>query len=117
MGGDILVSACIITYNQEKYIAQAIESVINQKCDFKFELIIGEDCSKDNTRAIVAAYAAKYPDIIVPVLQEKKMGASLNFNTCLMRSRGKYFSALEGDDYWTDSNKLQRQFDFMEANP
>lgn len=72
MGIDPVVSVCIITYNQEKYIAQAIESVLAQQCNFKYELIIGEDCSKDRTREIVRQYAEKYPDIIVPLLPEKK---------------------------------------------
>lgn len=117
MGIDPVVSVCIITYNQEKYIAQAIESVLAQQCNFKYELIIGEDCSKDRTREIVRQYAEKYPDIIVPLLPEKNLGPQGNSNNCFMHVRGKYFAFLEGDDFWTDTTKLQRQYDFMEAHP
>ncbi len=112
-----LVSVCTITYNHERYIAQAIEGVINQKCNFRFEMVIGEDGSKDKTRAIIEEYAAKYPDIIVPLFAEKNQGAKANATNSLMNCRGKYIAFLEGDDYWTDPTKLQRQFDFLEANP
>ncbi len=112
-----LVSVCTITYNHERYIAKAIEGVVNQQCNFKFEMVIGEDGSKDRTKAIIEEYAAKYPDIIVPLYAEKNQGAKANATNSLMHCRGKYIAFLEGDDYWTDPNKLQRQFDFLEANP
>ena len=112
-----LVSVCTITYNHERFIAKAIEGVVSQKCNFRFEMVIGEDGSKDRTREIVAEYAAKYPDIIVPLFAEKNLGAKANATNSLMNCRGKYIAFLEGDDYWTDPTKLQRQFDFMEANP
>ena len=112
-----LVSVCTITYNHEKFIADAIEGVVNQKCNFKFEMVIGEDGSKDRTRQIIEEYAAKYPDIIVPLYAEKNMGAKFNATNTLMHCRGKYIAFLEGDDFWTDPHKLQNQFDFMEANP
>jgi glycosyltransferase involved in cell wall biosynthesis len=112
-----IVSICTITYNHEKFIRKAIEGVVGQVCNFKFELVIGEDGSKDNTRQIIEEYAAKYPDIIVPLYAEKNMGAKANAVKSLMHCRGKYIAFLEGDDYWTDPNKLQKQFDFLEANP
>jgi glycosyltransferase involved in cell wall biosynthesis len=112
-----LVSVCMITYNHEKYIAQAIEGIVSQQCNFKFELIIGDDCSKDKTRDIIISYAEKYPDVIVTILPEKNMGATTNSSACLARATGKYVAFVEGDDYWQDMHKLQRQFDFMEANP
>ena len=112
-----IVSVCTITYNHEKFIRQAIEGVLSQKCNFKFEMVIGEDCSKDGTRKIIEEYAAKYPDIIVPLYEEKNIGAKLNATKTLEHCRGKYIAFLEGDDYWTDPFKLQKQFDFMEANP
>ncbi len=112
-----VVSVCTITYNHERYIAKAIEGVVNQKCNFTFEMVIGEDGSKDRTKAIIEEYAAKYPGIIVPLYAEKNQGAKLNATNSLMHCRGRYIAFLEGDDYWTDLNKLQRQFDFMETNP
>jgi len=112
-----VVSVCTITYNHERYIAQCIEGVVNQKCNFKFEMLIGEDVSKDKTRAIVEEYAARHPDIIVPLYAEKNQGAKANAAKTVTLARGKYIAFLEGDDYWTDLNKLQRQFDFLEANP
>ncbi len=112
-----LVSVCTITYNHENFIRRAIEGVVSQQCDFKFEMVIGEDGSKDRTKEIIEEYAAKYPDIIVPLYAEKNMGAKANAVNALMHCRGKYIAFLEGDDYWTDPNKLQMQFNFLEANP
>lgn len=113
----IMVSVCMITYNHEAYIAQAIESVLNQQCNFRFEFIIAEDCSKDNTRAIVGEYFERYPEIIVPVLPAVNQGAMKNFVNALTMCKGKYIAVLEGDDYWIDMQKLQKQVDFLEANP
>ncbi len=115
--GTPVVSVCMITYNHEKFIGQAIEGIVSQECNFKFEIVIGEDCSKDGTRKIIEDYTAKYPDILVPLYTEKNMGAKLNATRALTHCRGKYIAFLEGDDYWTDPLKLQKQFDFMEANP
>ena len=112
-----LVSVCTITYNHEKYIERAIQSVLEQQYDFRIEFIIGDDCSKDNTRDIIRKYHALHPDIIVPLFPEKNLGAKLNAIQCLQRCSGKYIAFLEGDDYWIDPNKIKRQADFMEAHP
>ena len=117
MDNKLLDSICTITYNQEKFIAKAIEGVVSQKCDFKFEMVIGEDGSTDKTREIIQSYADKYPDIIVPLFAVKNEGAKANAAKSLMACKGKYIAFLEGDDYWTDPYKLQKQFNFMEANP
>lgn len=111
-----LVSIVLITYNHEKFIAEAIESIIRQKCSFKIELLIAEDCSTDNTREIVVAYAKKYPDIIKVLKRDKNMGATKNLYDAYMKCSGKYIAQLEGDDYWTDTEKLQKQYDFLEKN-
>lgn len=111
------VSVCMITYNHEKFIAQAIESVLMQQTDFPFELIIGEDCSTDGTAAIVRDYAEKYPDIIVPIIRDKNIGARKNSIDILSRPRGEFVALLEGDDYWTDPLKLQKQIDFFNKHP
>ena len=112
----ITVSICMITYNHEPYIVEAIEGVLMQKTTFPIELVIGEDCSTDNTRKIVIEYAEKYPDKIRPILHEKNHGMMKNFIETTYAARGNYIALCEGDDYWIDSYKLQKQVDFLEAN-
>lgn len=112
-----LVSVKTITYNHEKYIAQCIEGILNQKTNFDFEYIIGEDCSTDKTMDVIQEYAAKYPDIIRVITSEQNVGATLNDQRTDDACRGKYVAFCEGDDYWTDPYKLQKQVDFLEANP
>ena len=121
----MVVSVVIITYNHEAYIAQAIEGALMQKTNFPFEIIIGEDESSDGTRAICQAYQKKYPDKIRLFLRSRKdviyIGGQATGRYNLMRSfevaQGKYVAFCEGDDYWTDPYKLQRQVDFLEKNP
>ncbi len=114
---NIMVSVSMITYNHEKFIAEAIEGVVMQKTDFPFELVIGEDCSTDQTRSICIAYQKKYPDIIRLRLPETNQGMMLNWINNISSGKGKYIALCDGDDYWSDPYKLQKQFDFMEANP
>lgn len=111
------LSICMITYNHEAFIAQAIESVLMQQTDFNYELVIGEDCSTDSTREIVVDYHKRYPDKIKLLLNENNLGAMQNFVQTIKACTGKYIALLEGDDYWTDPLKLQKQVDFLEANP
>lgn len=113
---DIIVSVDMITYNHEKFIVQAIEGVLMQKTNFRFELVIGEDCSTDRTREICIEYRNKYPDIIKLLLPEKNLGVRENGLATIRACRGKYIALCEGDDYWTDPYKLQKQVDFLEAN-
>lgn len=107
----------MITYNHEKYIVQSIDSVLMQRTNFDYEIVIGEDCSTDKTREIVLEYKAKYTGRIKLLLQEKNVGMMQNFIDTLRACNGKYIALLEGDDYWTDPLKLQKQMDFLEANP
>ena len=119
-----LVSVLIITYNHEKYIAKAIESVLMQNTDFGYEILIGEDDSSDNTRQICKEYAAKYPDEIRLFLNDRKNVIYIegqppgltNIVNLLKKASGKYIAICEGDDYWTDPHKLQKQVDFLEKN-
>ncbi len=113
--GDILVSVCVVTYNQENYIAECLESLINQKTNFKFEIIVGEDCSTDNTRDIVKKYAEKHPDIIVLLLHEKNIGPFHNVKKVYKEAKGKYIAHMDGDDFALPG-KLQKQFDILEQN-
>lgn len=111
-----LVSVVTSAYNLEKYIAKTIESVLSQKINFKLELVIGEDFSKDNTKQIILDYQEKYPEIIKVLLTDKNLGITPNFIRIHNACKGKYIALLDGDDYWTDENKLQKQIDFLENN-
>lgn len=112
-----LVNVWMVTYNHEQYIAQAIESVLMQQTTFPYKIIIGEDCSTDNTRAICTEYQKKYPDKIELLLHKKNLGSQKNSYVVHQACKAKYVAMLEGDDYWTDPLKLQTQVDFMENNP
>jgi len=114
---DVKVSVAMVTYNHEPFIAQAIESVLMQQTEFGVELLIGEDCSTDGTREIVAEYAGRHPERIRPLWHEHNVGAQANSIAVLNACRGQYIAALEGDDYWTGPLKLQKQVDFLEAHP
>jgi glycosyltransferase involved in cell wall biosynthesis len=112
-----LVSVFVIAYKHDKYIGQCLQSIVDQKTNFKFDVLVGEDCSPDNTRAICETYAEKYPDIIKLLPAEANMGAIKNGIRTFKACTGKYIAMCEGDDYWCDNTKLQLQTDFLEANP
>ena len=111
------VSIAMLAYNHEKYIVDAIESVLMQRTSYTYKIIIAEDFSTDNTRKIVLDYQKKYPKKIKLILQDKNVGANQNNVDLLTNLEGIYIAALEGDDYWTDPLKLQKQIDFLENNP
>ena len=113
---EVLVSICCITYNHEQYIKDALDSFIAQKVSFPYEIVISDDCSKDNTRSIIETYKAEYPSLIRDVSPIQNMGSQANFIYVLEQARGKYIAICEGDDYWTDPLKLQKQIDIMEAD-
>ncbi len=110
------LSICCITYNQEKFIAQALDGFLMQHTDFDFEIIVGDDCSTDNTAIICMEYQKKYPRRISLIRHKKNIGMMPNFIQTLSQCTGKYIALCEGDDYWCDENKLQKQVDFLEAN-
>lgn len=113
-----LVSVHMITYNHEPYIRQAIEGVLMQKTDFEFELVIGEDCSQDKTREICFEYQKKYPEKIrVLWWHENVSRLGGNGGRVTVRCRGELIAFCEGDDYWTDPLKLQKQVDVMRKYP
>jgi glycosyltransferase involved in cell wall biosynthesis len=112
-----LVSVCMVTYNHENYIAQAIEGVLQQQTTFPIELVVGEDCSTDRTREIVLKYQKKYPSIIRVITSERNVGARKNVYRTGKACRGKYIAICEGDDYWHVPHKLQKQLDYMESHP
>ena len=116
---DIKVSVCCITYNQEKYIEQAINSFLSQKTNFDFEIIIHDDASTDGTINILKKYQKKYPDKIILML-EKENQYSKCANSVLVKvldkAKGKYIALCDGDDFWCDDNKLQKQVDYMDLH-
>ncbi|MFV8366672.1 glycosyltransferase [Flavobacterium sp. XS1P27] len=115
---DITVSIFILTYNQEQFIAQTIESILLQKTNFSFQLVIGEDCSTDATRIICEKYARDFGGKIklLPSLK-KNIGLIANYMRTIKECDGKYIAICDGDDYWIDENKLQKQVDFLDKNP
>ena len=116
----LMVSISCFAYNQEPYIRQCLEGFVMQRTNFRFEAIVHDDASTDGTAAIIREYAEKYPDIIKPIYetenQYSKYDGSLN-RIMNAHMHGKYIAICEGDDYWTDPLKLQKQVDFLEANP
>lgn len=116
-----LVSIACVTYNHELYIAQAIESFLMQETTFPFEIIIHDDASTDETQSIIKKYAKRFPSIIKTILQTKNIWQnkriSPTFTIVFPCAKGKYIAWCEGDDYWTNPNKLQKQVEFLEANP
>ncbi len=121
---DIAVSICCLVYNHKDYIRQALDSFLMQKTNFKFEILINDDCSTDGSTEIIREYEAKYPDIIKPLYHEEnqyskstRTGNMMSILFNFPRVRGKYVAMCEGDDFWTDSHKLQKQFDIMERHP
>lgn len=111
------VSVHMTTYNHERFIKQAIESVLMQRVDFEYELVIGEDCSTDRTREFALQLQREYPGRIRLVLPERNLGMKSNFVRTLAACRGQYVALLERDDYWISSHKLQKQVDLMDAHP
>ena len=115
---ELMVSVVFIKYNHEKYVRKALMSVLQQETDFPFEVIVGEDCSTDNTRAILQEIKELYPEQVKLLFREKNLGRpTLNVYQTSMECKGKYVAYLEGDDYWTDTKKLQKQVDYLEAHP
>lgn len=112
------VSIVFITYNHEKYVERALRSVLEQETDFPFEVIVGEDCSTDSTRKIIHELQKEYPKQVKPLFREKNLGRpTKNVYETMMKCQGEYVAFLEGDDYWSDKHKLQKQVDFLEAHP
>lgn len=121
---NIAVSICCLAYNHKKYIRQALDSILMQKTNFKFEILINDDCSTDGTTEIIKEYEEKYPDIIKPLYHTEnqysksyRQGNMMSITFNFPRVSGKYTAMCEGDDFWTDEYKLQKQFDLMEAHP
>jgi glycosyltransferase involved in cell wall biosynthesis len=113
----VKLSVAMVTYNHEIFIRQAIESVLAQRVNFEFQVVVGEDCSTDATRSVLMELHDRYTERIVPVLQQQNIRMVRNLCSTLAACRGEYVAIIEGDDYWTSEDKLQKQVDFLDKHP
>lgn len=111
-----VVSIIVCTYNQEQYISQTLDSLVCQKCDFDFEVLVGEDCGTDSTRRICEEYAQKYPQVRL-LDRPHNLGKQKNFFNALTQCKGKYISMCDGDDFWQEPQMLQKEVDYLESHP
>lgn len=115
----IQVSILCMVYNHEKYLEECLNSLVNQKTNFDYEILVHDDCSTDNSKKIIEKYYKEYPNIIVPFYEKENQyskGVKINKEILIPKMRGKYFCFCEGDDFFIDENKLQKQYDFLENN-
>ncbi len=116
--GENKLSVVLITYNHEPYIRECLDGIFMQETDFPFDIIVGEDCSTDNTREVLREYDRKYPGRMKLLFREKNLGrVTLNVYQSAMAADGEYLAFIEGDDSWSDPKKLQKQVDFLETHP
>lgn len=112
------LSVCLIVYNHEPYLRQCLDGIMMQETDFDFEIVVGEDFSTDNSRAVLTEYSEKYPGKFKLLFREKNLGRpTLNVYQTSNECSGDYIAYIEGDDYWTDNHKLQKQVDFLDTHP
>src|SRR5260221_5067163 len=111
------LSVVMTTYNHEHFIAQALDSILAQRVNFDYEMVVGGACSADSPRDILMDFHRRYPGRIVPLLRQHNLGAMPNFEAAVAACRGQYLAFLEGDDYWACEDKLQRQVDFLDTHP
>lgn len=109
-----LISVVICSYNRAEYISMTIDSVLNQKTDFSYEILIGDDASTDNSKEVILSYQQKYPEIFTLVLHDKNKGTGSNWAQLIQMVKGKYVALCDDDDYWHDANKLQKQVEVLE---
>lgn len=112
-----LVSVVIVTYNHERYLAEAIEGVLGQKTDFPFELLIGDDCSTDGTAGVALQAQRDHPERVRVITSDANVGLNGNYARLLRAARAEFIAYCEGDDFWSDPTKLQRQIDYLRAHP
>ena len=112
-----LVSVIVTTYNHEPYLAEALNAILSQECDFGVEIILGEDCSSDNTLGVCKTFADHYPDKISLITSTENVGWRANYRRCVEAARGELIAFCDGDDYWCDNSRLAEQVALMEHNP
>ncbi|WP_310587752.1 glycosyltransferase family 2 protein [Dyadobacter sp. CY312] len=113
------VSVCVVTYNHEKFVPKMLDSLLMQETTFPYEIIVGDDCSKDNTVSILKEYQSRFPDKIRLLLQSKNLGLNGKYNALntFANAKGEYIAQFDGDDYLTSPHKLQKQVEMLDANP
>lgn len=118
MDKELMLSIVVITYNQENYVSKALDSILSQQTEHAYEIIVGDDASTDSTPQILKEYSHNYSDKLKVFLRDKNMGGkgANNLYDLLLKCDGKYIITLEGDDFWTDNKKIQKQIDFLEKN-
>lgn len=116
MNRDIEISVIVVTYNQERTISRTLDSILSQQTSVPFEIVIGDDCSTDNTEAICRDYAARYPEKIRYFRREKNLGVVENYFRCITDSRGKFLADCAGDDFWVDPFKLEREYKVLSSD-
>ena len=112
-----MVSVGLVTYNQVRFIGQAVRSVLAQQTPFPIELVIGDDCSTDGTTNLLRALAAEHPNTIRLLTRERNLGFARNSLDVIAHCRGEYLACLDGDDYWTTTDGLARQVAYLRAHP
>lgn len=119
MNGTVVVSIQCYAYNHEPYIRDCLEGFVNQKTNFRFQAVVHDDASTDNTASIIMEYAEKYPDIIIPIIESENMYSKhISIRQIISPYlTGKYLAICEGDDYWIDPYKLQKQVDYLDNHP
>lgn len=117
MSADPKLSVHILTYNHAAFLRQTLDSVLAQRCSFDYEIVIGDDCSNDGTQDLIRHYHRLWPKKIRPLFREKNLGPALNFVDTLQQCRGEYIAFLEGDDCWTDVDKIQLQTQYLDKHP
>lgn len=113
----IQVSIILTVFNHEQFLARALESILIQKTNFRFEIVVGDDASTDDSLAILLDYSKRHPCLFNITSRKINLGGTKNFTDLVRKSRGRYITFIDGDDYWFDPHKLQIQFDFLENNP
>lgn len=113
---DIQVSIVLTVFNHGAFLSRALDMILAQKTSFRYEIVAGDDASTDNSAEILREYARRYPDIFSTTYRSVNLGGTKNFVDLVRKCRGRYITFIDGDDYWTDSEKLQIQFDFLERN-
>lgn len=111
------VSIIVLSYNHASYLRENLQSLTEQKTNFEYEILVGDDCSHDNSRLIIDQFYGEHPNKIKRIYPETNLGPNANYLNCLENARGQYIAFCEGDDYWIDEHKLQKQIDFLEQNP
>ncbi len=111
-----LVSVVVTTFNHESYLAEALDAILSQRCNFGVEIVLGEDCSSDNTLAICQEYAERYPDTVKLIASTENVGWRENYRRCVEAAQGQLIAFCDGDDYWCDENRLAEQVALMEQN-